>query len=78
MESSSSIISEGSRTLQSHKRAAPGTEWMWAYFETPEYNRPWIMKRTKSRRLIDRDIRCIYIDEQSGIQCHWKTTDSAK
>ncbi|KAK9241722.1 hypothetical protein V1506DRAFT_549880 [Lipomyces tetrasporus] len=41
---------------------------MWAYFETPEYNRPWIMKRTKSRRLIDRDIRCIYIDEKSGIR----------
>ncbi|KAK9426871.1 hypothetical protein V1505DRAFT_144413 [Lipomyces doorenjongii] len=51
---------------------------MWAYFETTEYNRPWIMKRTKSKRIIDRDIRCIYIDEQTGIRCHRKTTDSAR
>ncbi|KAK9318911.1 hypothetical protein V1517DRAFT_334249 [Lipomyces orientalis] len=78
VESSSSIISEGSRTLQRHKRAGPATEWMWAYFETTEYNRPWIMKRTKSKRIIEGDIRCIYIDEHTGIRCHWKTTDSAR
>ncbi|KAK9349958.1 hypothetical protein V1523DRAFT_328702, partial [Lipomyces doorenjongii] len=64
VESSSSINSEGSRTLQRHKRAGPATEWMWAYFETTE--------------IIDRDIRCIYIDEQTGIRCHRKTTDSAR
>ncbi|KAJ8100173.1 hypothetical protein POJ06DRAFT_255630 [Lipomyces tetrasporus] len=51
---------------------------MWAYFETTEYNRPWMMKRTKSKRLTDRDIRCIYIDEQTGIRCNWRTTDSAR
>ncbi|KAK9311497.1 hypothetical protein V1524DRAFT_371149, partial [Lipomyces starkeyi] len=56
----------------------PATEWMWAHFETTEYNRPWIMKRTKSKRLTDREIRCIYIDEQTGIRCNWKTTDSAR
>ncbi|KAJ8097682.1 hypothetical protein POJ06DRAFT_185144, partial [Lipomyces tetrasporus] len=78
VDSSSSIISEDSCTIQPRNRAARATEWMWAYFETAEYNRPWIMKRTKSKRLTDRDIRCIYIDEQTGIRCNWKTTDSAR
>ncbi|KAK9241594.1 hypothetical protein V1506DRAFT_550285 [Lipomyces tetrasporus] len=74
--SSSSIILEDS--LRTRKRAAPATEWMWAHFETTEYNRPWIMKTTKSKRLTDREIRCIYIDEQTWIRCQWKTTDSAR
>ncbi|KAK9366127.1 ribonuclease H-like domain-containing protein [Lipomyces kononenkoae] len=78
MGSSSSIISQGSCTIQPRKRPASATEWMWAYFETTEYNRPWIMKRTKSKRPVDRDICCIYIDEHTGIRCNWKTTDSAR
>ncbi|KAK9258391.1 hypothetical protein V1519DRAFT_360639, partial [Lipomyces tetrasporus] len=64
VDSSSSIISEDSCTIQPRNRAARATEWMWAYFETAE--------------LTDRDIRCIYIDEQTGIRCNWKTTDSAR
>ncbi|KAK9249857.1 hypothetical protein V1507DRAFT_83185, partial [Lipomyces tetrasporus] len=71
VDSSSSIISEDSCTIQPRNIAARATEWMWAYFETTEYNRSWIMKRTKSKRLTDRDIRCIYIDEQTGIRCNW-------
>ncbi|KAK9489565.1 hypothetical protein V1508DRAFT_427613 [Lipomyces doorenjongii] len=51
VDSSSSIISEDSCTIQPRKRASPATEWMWAYFETTEYNRSWIMKRTKARGL---------------------------
>ncbi|KAJ8098098.1 hypothetical protein POJ06DRAFT_258544 [Lipomyces tetrasporus] len=39
---------------------------MWAYFETTEYNRSWIMKRTKIKRLTDRDIRCIYTMNRLG------------
>ncbi|KAK9310978.1 hypothetical protein V1524DRAFT_443911 [Lipomyces starkeyi] len=54
--SSSSSISQDSCTIQPRKRAASATEWMWAYFETTEYNRPWIMKWTKSKRHTDRDI----------------------
>jgi hypothetical protein len=78
VDSSSPSISEDSCTIQPRKRAAAASEWMWTYFETTEYNRPWIMKRTKSKRLTDRDIRCIYIDERTGIRCNWKTTDSAR
>ncbi|KAK9335387.1 hypothetical protein V1521DRAFT_353418, partial [Lipomyces starkeyi] len=26
----------------------------------------------------DREIRCIYIDEQTGTRSHWKTADSAR
>jgi hypothetical protein len=77
-DSHSSLISQDTSFPRSQKRPAPATEWMWAYFETTEFNCPWIMKRNKRQKFIDREIRCLYIDEETGTQCSWKTTDSAR
>ncbi|KAK9318784.1 hypothetical protein V1517DRAFT_234819, partial [Lipomyces orientalis] len=60
------------------QRPAPVTEWIWAYFETTVVNRPWSIKKTNKRRLIDREIRCIHIDEKTGIRCGWQTLDSLR
>ena len=40
--------------------------------------REWIVKRTGKRRIVDRDICCVYVDEKTGTKCDWKTTDSAR
>jgi len=33
------------------------------YFEV---EREWVVKRTGERRLMNRDIRCVYVDEKTG------------
>jgi hypothetical protein len=72
--SQSSIL----RHTRKRPRPAPVTNWMWSYFEVTNVTREWVVKRTKRRELIDRDIRCIYVDNQTGIQCLWKTSDSLR
>ncbi|KAJ5109977.1 hypothetical protein N7532_002622 [Penicillium argentinense] len=60
------------------KRPAPATEWIWGYFETTAIDRPWVIKRTSKRRLVDREIRCTHVDEKSGTRCDWQTSDSQR
>ncbi|KAK9259603.1 hypothetical protein V1519DRAFT_407436, partial [Lipomyces tetrasporus] len=73
----SSTISETS-IHSSRRRPAPVTEWLWAYFETTTVNKEWIVKKTNKRRLTDSEIRCAYIDDKTGAQCGWRTTDSLR
>lgn len=73
--SSSNVLRSRS---QKRPRPAPVTNWLWDHFEVTEVNREWIIKRTRKRELIDRDIQCAYIDSKSRIQCPWKTSDSKK
>jgi len=60
------------------RRPALATEWVWPYFEVTTVEREWIVKRTGKRRIVDRDICCVYVDEKTGTKCDWKTTDSAR
>jgi hypothetical protein len=60
------------------ERPAPVTEWIWPYFEVTTIDHEWIVKRTGKRKLTDRDIRCIYVDDKTGVRCNWETTDSAR
>jgi hypothetical protein len=63
---------------QNRQRPAPATEWLWAYFDTNVIDREWVVKKTNKRKLVDRDIRCAYVDDKTGVQCGWKTTDSSR
>lgn len=60
------------------KRPAPATEWIWGYFETTAVDCPWVIKRTNKRRLVDREICCMHVDEKTGIRCDWHTSDSQR
>ncbi|KAJ6038636.1 hypothetical protein N7460_007353 [Penicillium canescens] len=60
------------------KRPAPATEWIWGYFETTAIDCPWVIKRTNKRRLVDREIRCMHVDEKTGTRCDWHTSDSQR
>ncbi|OQD74711.1 hypothetical protein PENANT_c169G04600 [Penicillium antarcticum] len=46
------------------KRPAPATEWIWGYFEATDVDCPWVIKRTNKRRLVDREICCMHVDEK--------------
>jgi hypothetical protein len=50
------------------ERPAPATEWIWSYFEFTTVGREWTVKRTGKRKLFDRDIRCVYVDENGESQ----------
>ena len=66
-------------TNTSHKirqQRAPATEWLWAYFETTVVDDAWIIKKSKKRRLTDREICCRYVDDKTSKQCSQMTTDS--
>ncbi|KAK9371483.1 uncharacterized protein V1513DRAFT_455619 [Lipomyces chichibuensis] len=52
------------------------TKWPWTYFEISEFENPWIVKKSNKRKLIDREIRCAVLDDETGAKCDWKTTDS--
>jgi hypothetical protein len=73
-ESSSSAIPHP----QKRQRPAPVTRWMWDYFQITEIDQEWINKKTKKRELKDRDIRCAYINDKTGLQCSWATLDSLR
>ncbi|KAK9320166.1 hypothetical protein V1517DRAFT_375885 [Lipomyces orientalis] len=47
-----------------------------ADFEISEFENPWIVKKTNKLKLIDREIRCAVLDNETGDKCGWKTTDS--
>ncbi|KAF1808660.1 hypothetical protein P152DRAFT_369984, partial [Eremomyces bilateralis CBS 781.70] len=53
-----------SSSILPRKRPAPTTAWMWDYFQTTEVAREWI--------------RCAFINEKTGIQCPWTTSDSLR
>ncbi|KAK9364285.1 hypothetical protein V1504DRAFT_466058 [Lipomyces starkeyi] len=40
-------------------------------FEVTEVAGEWAIKRTRRRESTDRDIRCVYIDNKTGIHCPW-------
>ncbi|KAJ5561780.1 hypothetical protein N7535_003760 [Penicillium sp. DV-2018c] len=63
---------------QNRPRPAPATAWMWDYFQVTEVKRPWVMKRDRKLQKTDRDIRCVSLDEKTGVQCNWKTSDSLR
>ncbi|KAJ6125923.1 hypothetical protein N7471_010416 [Penicillium samsonianum] len=60
------------------KRPAPATEWIWEYFETTAVDCPWVIKRTNKRRLVDREICCMHVDEKTGTRCDWHTSGSQR
>jgi hypothetical protein len=72
-----SIIS-GNAFYQHRQWPAPATAWIWAYFETAAVDRSWFIKKTNKKRLVDREIRCMHIDEKTGIRCGWQTSDSQR
>ncbi|KAJ5742343.1 hypothetical protein N7533_011752 [Penicillium manginii] len=65
-------------SFQCSKRPAPATEWIWGYFETTAVDCPWVIKRTNKRRLVDREICCMHVDEKTGTRCDWHTSDSQR
>lgn len=75
---SSSAVPKSHGFNKRRERPAPVTEWIWPYFEVTVVSREWVVKRTGKRKITDRDIRCTYTNETTGIKCDWKTTDSAR
>ncbi|KAK9485635.1 hypothetical protein V1527DRAFT_466452 [Lipomyces starkeyi] len=61
-------------------RPAPVTSWMKANFEATEVAGEWVIKRAdqKTRIYGQRYPMCVYIDNKTGIQCPWKTSDSSR
>ncbi|KAJ5343499.1 uncharacterized protein N7506_003323 [Penicillium brevicompactum] len=59
-------------------RPAPTTDWIWDYFSTTEVSREWKVLRTGKPRTVDMDIQCTVIDEKTGLQCSWKTSESQR
>jgi hypothetical protein len=50
------------------ERPAPATEWIWpcfSYFEVTTVDHEWIMKRSGKRKLVDGDVRCIHVDDNT-------------
>jgi hypothetical protein len=76
-DTGTSVTSSG--VFHRHRqRLAPATEWIWAYFETTAVDRPWFIKKTNKRKLVDREIRCLHVDKKTGIRCEWQTSDSQR
>ncbi|KAK9389428.1 hypothetical protein V1515DRAFT_577774 [Lipomyces mesembrius] len=47
-------------------------------FDITEVNRQWILKKSNIRKTINREISCSVLDEKTGPQCSWETTDSKR
>lgn len=52
--------------------------WFWAYFSRHEVHREWHTKKHKKRKFMDMDIQCSVVDQDTGKQCSWITTDSKR
>ncbi|KAK9326393.1 hypothetical protein V1517DRAFT_349850 [Lipomyces orientalis] len=86
VEESSTIQAESATSLAplqeplQHARISEpkSTNWPWTYFEVSEFENPWIVKKSNRRKLIDREIRCAVLDNETGEKCGWKTTDSKR
>jgi hypothetical protein len=52
--------------------------WFWAYFSRHEVPREWYTRKHKKRKLMDLDIQCSIVDQDTGKQCSWVTTDSKR
>ncbi|KAK9321539.1 hypothetical protein V1517DRAFT_362771 [Lipomyces orientalis] len=50
----------------------------WDNFDITEVNRPWTLKKSNIRKTIDCEIHCSLLDEKTGQQSSWKTTDSKR
>ncbi|KAK9241486.1 hypothetical protein V1506DRAFT_440602, partial [Lipomyces tetrasporus] len=72
-QSLNSTISERSVIQKGRKES-----WFWQYFSTTETRSEWYDNRIKKRKFVDRIIECAVIDEHSGKQCSWSTTDSKR
>ena len=71
-------ITSNNGPFQRVQRPARATEWIWGYFETTAIDRPWVIKRTNKRRLVNREICCTHINKKTGIRCNWQTSDSQR
>ncbi|KAK9353987.1 hypothetical protein V1523DRAFT_395967 [Lipomyces doorenjongii] len=56
---------QSSRDIEPSKSESKSWQ-CWDYFDITEVNRSWILKR---------EICCSVLDEKTGQQCSWKTTD---
>lgn len=76
----SSIISYASQNplpttnLPTTKKEA----WFWAYFTKHEVHQEWYTRKHKKRKLMDINIQCSIMDQNTGKQCCWVTTDSKR
>lgn len=70
----SSIVSYVSEALQK-----PKTEgWFWPYLNRCQVPREWYTTKHKKRKLTETDIQCSIMDQDTGKQCGWMTTDSKR
>ncbi|KAJ5082681.1 hypothetical protein N7532_011724 [Penicillium argentinense] len=53
-------------------------DWLWGFLHIREFSSEWIEKRSRKKRLIDREISCTAIDKATGKKCNWSTTDSKR
>lgn len=77
----SSIVSYASQNPPSTTNCSQPTTkeaWFRAYFSKHEVAREWYTKKHKKRKLVDMDIQCSIMDQVTGKQCSWATTDSKR
>ncbi|KAK9250865.1 hypothetical protein V1507DRAFT_393933, partial [Lipomyces tetrasporus] len=68
---------QSSRDIEPSKSESKSWQ-CWDYFDITDVNRPWILKKSNIRKTINREICCSVLDEKTGQQCSWKTTDSKR
>ncbi|KAK9358134.1 hypothetical protein V1504DRAFT_413115, partial [Lipomyces starkeyi] len=56
----------------------PKESWFWQYFTCTETRSEWLDNRTKKRKFVDRIIQCAVVDDGTGMECNWSTTDSKR
>ncbi|KAJ8098093.1 hypothetical protein POJ06DRAFT_213346, partial [Lipomyces tetrasporus] len=56
----------------------PKESWFWQYFTCTETRSEWFDNRTKKRKFVDRIIQCAVVDDGTGKECNWSTTDSKR
>ncbi|KAK9242087.1 hypothetical protein V1506DRAFT_445142, partial [Lipomyces tetrasporus] len=56
----------------------PKESWFWPYFTCTETRSEWFDNRTKKRKFADRIIQCAVVDDGTGKECNWSTTDSKR
>ncbi|KAK9368031.1 hypothetical protein V1509DRAFT_550330, partial [Lipomyces kononenkoae] len=65
-------------TGSSASQKCPQESWFWSYFTCTETRSEWIDNRTKKRKFVDRIIQCVVVDDGTGKECTWRTTDSKR
>ncbi|ODQ69996.1 hypothetical protein LIPSTDRAFT_333809 [Lipomyces starkeyi NRRL Y-11557] len=72
-QSLSSVIAGSSVSRKVAKES-----WFWPYFTCTETRSEWFDNRTKKRKFVDRIIQCAVVDDGTGKDCNWNTTDSKR